>query len=215
MTLIWKLVELAGPCKRALRARVWRLAQLGVTHKSGATDCVDNLRLLQIRDVMGLLQEACLALSMKPSIQCQLQRGQSGYTKGRSPYDPHLVLHELARMTLDDGRCLWMTLGDFWKAYPSVCRNDLLLKVHRILNTRGGCRSLLEECMKENLVVVFLSGGRTVNLLPDSLISLLHERGCGVAPTMHMPLAWVGRATKHSHRNAHQLVAFGWTSPML
>ena len=72
------------------------------------------------------LQEACLSAFIKPSIWNRLRPGQSGYTKGRSPYDPHLLLFELARMYLDCRRCLWIVMGDFKKAYPRVWRTDLL-----------------------------------------------------------------------------------------
>ena len=166
---MWQLIRLAGPGRWALRARLWRLSQLATTYKSGPIDCVSSWRLLQIKEVMGLLQEACLAVAAKPSIWPQLGKGQSGYTKGRSPYDPQLVLFDLTRMCLDTGRCLWLVMGDYVKAYPHVWRTDLLTLMSKLLRAQNGCMLLFEECLKEDLIIVSLSGGRSIAVVRDGL----------------------------------------------
>ena len=112
----------------------------------------------RVKDVMGLIQEACLSSVIKPCIWQGLQPGQSGFSKGRNPYDPHLVLFELTRMSLDTSRCLWIVMGDYEKAFPRVWRSDLLDMMSNVPAIRGGCALLFEECLKEDRVIISLSG---------------------------------------------------------
>ena len=202
------LLQLAGPAKWALRANLWRSANIDVTFKSGDATNAGNWRFLCVRDQMGLLQEGCFALIAKPCIWPTLMPGQSGYTPCRSVDDPVLVMHELTRMVLDCFRCLFYVLGDFRKAYPSVWRADLLLQVQNNSGLRAGCMTLLDDILSRDDVVLPLSGGRswvrvveglpeggsigplTYPSLPDSLTRLLQQHMCGFASTMYVPAAW-------------------------
>ena len=109
--LVYILLRLAGHGKWAVRAFLWRLSVVDVTFKSGDVTCADNWRFLFVKDQMGLLQEACLALLVKPILWPSLSLGQSGYTRGRSVNDPILLLHDLARMVIDSHRCFSLSWG--------------------------------------------------------------------------------------------------------
>ena len=54
---------------------------------------------------------------------------------------------------------MWAVMGDYVKAFPHVWRTDLLTLMSKVLRAQPGCMLLLEECLKEDLIVVFPEWG--------------------------------------------------------
>ena len=94
--------------------------------KAGLEASMDNWRLLSVHARMGLLQEGVLANRLRPSVLQEACASEwvSPYQRGVG--DAWLVLFELSSAYRAAGRCLFLIMEDFVKAFPSVWREDLL-----------------------------------------------------------------------------------------
>ena len=112
---------------------------------------------------MGLLQEGLVAVTLKPVIADFIHKCQSGYIRGIQ--DPHLVLHELCSLAGAIHRAVWLTMGDFRKAFPRVWRELLLQLLHKEVGIGGGMFELLANILEYDKVCVWLSGASQVRVV--------------------------------------------------
>ena len=140
----WVLQALAGPGHWAIRPYRWRWVWLGFALKAGAESNIDNWRFLFVRSQMGLLQEGVLAQRLRPEVWKTLHPCQSGYQPGVG--DARLVLNELVASYLSAGRCLFIIMGDFKKAFRRTWRKDLLEIIGKRFNIQLELFTCLAAC---------------------------------------------------------------------
>ena len=125
----------------------------------------------------------------------------------RSTDDPLLVLSEVATIVKAQGRCALCNMGDFWRAFPSTWREDIVLLSAQGPRLQGGALHLLGSILLFDVAFVFLSGESVLLieqglpeggvlgpilylLLPNSLAVELKGARCGLGVNPVIPEAW-------------------------
>ncbi|CAE7805313.1 unnamed protein product [Symbiodinium necroappetens] len=216
-SVVWALQRWTGPGGAAFRPSLWRQAALCPVHKAGPACLASSFRLIFVKVQLGLMQEALLTQRWLTATRRFIQPCQSGYIRGVD--DAHLLLHEVSAEALHQHRPLWFVLGDFQKAFPRVCRHDLLCALADGPHVNGHCLGLLGDILKEDHVVVWYSGfsdtiitsgipeggcigpfGYPVFL--DSLVREILAEGGGLGVGWHIPPVWQGRVwSGHGNHN--------------
>ena len=205
---VWSLQRWAGPGGAAHRPSLWRKAALCPVHKSGPANLAASFRLIFVKVQMGLLQEALLTQRWLTRTCAHIQPCQSGYVRGVE--DAHLLLHEVSAEAIYQQRALWTVMGDFRKAFPSVCREDLVCTLADGPHVNGQCLKLLADILRHDTVVIWHSGyseatvsqgipeGGTLGpfgypVLLDTLVRELLAHNCGLGVGWVIPDVWKGR----------------------
>ncbi|OLP92937.1 hypothetical protein AK812_SmicGene25199 [Symbiodinium microadriaticum] len=205
---VWSLQRWAGPGGAAHRPSLWRKAALCPVHKSGPANLAASFRLIFVKVQMGLLQEALLTQRWLTRTRAHIQPCQSGYVRGVE--DAHLLLHEVSAEAIYQQRALWTVMGDFRKAFPSVCREDLVCTLADGPHVNGQCLKLLADILRHDTVVIWHSGyseatvsqgipeGGTLGpfgypVLLDTLVRELLAHNCGLGVGWVIPDVWKGR----------------------
>lgn len=216
-SVVWALQRWTGPGGAAFRPSLWRQAALCPVHKAGPACLASSFRLIFVKVQLGLMQEALLTQRWLTATRRFIQPCQSGYIRGVD--DAHLLLHEVSAEALHQHRPLWFVLGDFQKAFPRVCRHDLLCALADGPHVNGHCLGLLGDILKEDHVVVWYSGfsdtiitsgipeggcigpfGYPVFL--DSLVREILAEGGGLGVGWRIPPVWQGRVwSGHGNHN--------------
>ena len=205
---LWALQRWAGPGGAAYRPSLWRKAALCPVHKSGPANLAASFRLIFVKVQMGLMQEALLTQRWLSRTRQHTLPCQSGYVRGVE--DAHLLLHEICAEAILQRRALWFVMGDFRKAFPNVCREDLLCTLAEGPRVNGQCLKLLASILKHDTVVIWHSGYSEVTItqgipeggtlgpfgypvLLDTLVRELLAHNCGLGVGWVIPRVWQGR----------------------
>eukprot|EP00439_Symbiodinium_sp_Y106_P071520 s5564_g12.t2 len=216
-SVVWALQRWTGPGGAAFRPSLWRQAALCPVHKAGPACLASSFRLIFVKAQLGLMQEALLAQRWLSATRRFIQPCQSGYIRGVD--DAHLLLHEVSAEAILQHRPLWFVMGDFHKAFPRVCRHDLLCALADGPHVNGHCLGLLGDILKEDHVVVWYSGfsetivtsgipeGGCIGpfgypVLLDSLVREILAEGGSLGVGWRIPQVWQGRVwSGHGNSN--------------
>ena len=202
---VWALQKWAGPSGAAHRPSLWRAAALCPLHKKGSAAEISSFRLIFNKAQMGLVQEALFTQRWLLRVRSFVMPCQSGYVRGAD--DAWLLLHETCAEALSQHRPIWLVLGDFRKAFPSVIREDLLHSLADGPGVSGDSLLLCASILKQDSVLVWHSGLSEVTVssgipeggtlgplaypcLLDSLVRELLAKECGVGLEVTVPPAW-------------------------
>ena len=119
--------------------------------KAGPANLAASFRLIFVKTQLKLMQEALLTQRWLSTVRNHIQPCQS-------IDDAHLLLHESCAEAMFQHRPLWFVAGDFQKAFPRVCRQDLLCAVADGPGVRGRSVRLLADILKSDSVLVWYSG---------------------------------------------------------
>ena len=87
--VVWKLMDLTGPARLAVRPCLWRSVAAVLLFKRGSPAASSSYRLIMIKSQLGLLQEGILFQRISGSIRASSTPGQSGCI--RDAGDAHLI----------------------------------------------------------------------------------------------------------------------------
>ena len=203
--VVWALQRWAGPAATKHRPTLWRAASLSPIHKKGNHADVLNFRLIFIKAQMGLIQEALLTKRWSCNVRNHVLPCQSGFVRGVE--DAWLLLHETCAEAMEQKRPLWLVMGDFEKAFPSVIRQDLLQNLADGPGLSGDSLLLCNSILQEDSVLIWHSGltqevvmsgipeGGMMGpfaypCLLDSLVRELLAKECGVGVDVKVPGVW-------------------------
>ena len=201
---------------------MWRKSALCPVHKTGPANLAASFRLIFVKTQLGLMQEALLTQRWLSTVRNHIQPCQSGYI--RSIDDAHLLLHEACAEAMFQHRPLWFVMGDFQKAFPRVCRQDLLCALADGPGVRGPSLRLLADILKSDSVLVWYSGVSQTTItsgIPeggslgpfaypvflDSLVRRILASGGGLGVGWPIPEAWKHRCWSGIGTPDHTLVS--------
>ena len=207
----WLCTRLCGPCCLAVRPEIWRWKRLTALYKRGDFESASSYRLITVMQQHGLLQENLAFTRVKPRLLGAISCFQSGFMRDVS--DPHFCFIELCYVFLARKQPLFAFFADLVKAFPRSWRAFLVKALHESGGLRGGIMSLFHSMLRSDEWLVPLSGvsWETIscgvpegcrigpplfNFLPDTLVTMLIEEGCGVSWTRPMPEPWVSHSWK-------------------
>ena len=220
--VVWAIQRWAGPGGAAYRPSLWRKATLCPVHKAGPANCAASFRLIFVKAQLGLMQEALLTQRWLNTVRKFIQPCQSGYIRGTE--DAHLLLHEICAEAKLQQRPLWLVMGDFQKAFPRVCRDDLLCALADGPHVNGQCLGLFADILHSDRVTIWHSGySETVIMsgipeggslgpfgypvLLDTLVREILADGGGLGVGWRIPVAWQGRVWSGTGTSNPSLVA--------
>ena len=109
----------------------WQRALLSPLHKKGDTRDTSNYRNLALRDIVAKVYTAALTRRLRGFLEAsdRLVEEQGGFRQGRGTLDHLMVLDDITRRRLSQGKTTFACFVDLTKAYDTVFRARLWRKL--------------------------------------------------------------------------------------
>ena len=161
--------------------KLWSFGLIVPIHKSGELNDPNNFRGITLNSCMSKLF-TCV-LNERLSLLCEdkglIDYNQIGFRKGFRTSDHVFTLKTLIDKTLASKKKLYACFVDFKKAYDTVWRNGLFLKLLRV-GISTGFVQLIKDIYSKLLSCVQVEGG--VSNYFESLVGL--KQGCNLSPLL-------------------------------
>ena len=110
----------------------WKTARVRCAHKKGSTLECGNYRPVPLLSIPGKLLESIVykQIDNHPNDNNLISNGQWGFRKGRSAEQLMLSMTEKWKQAFDNGKVVGVIFVDFQKAFDSICRKKLSMKLH-------------------------------------------------------------------------------------
>ncbi len=137
----------------------WNCSIISPLHKKGNKSDPDNYRAVAVSSVLGKLFSTILLdrLIVFRSANCPDPPNQLGFTKKAQTYDHILTMKTIASKYKKLKKPVFAVFVDFKKAFDSVCRQALFLKLSKIGIT-GNFYSVLRNMYSNSYAHIKLSG---------------------------------------------------------